>query len=104
MDPYTLALLAGHSDFSTRKRYVHPQADTVRAAIERARQAKSSARIGQSEKAVTPDASGGSAVKRFNLNEVDGAPGMTRTCDLLVRSQTLYPTELRAPTGETLLI
>ncbi len=24
------------------------------------------------------------------------APGMTRTCDLLVRSQTLYPTELRA--------
>jgi hypothetical protein len=26
----------------------------------------------------------------------NGAPGMTRTCDLLVRSQTLYPTELRA--------
>ena len=25
-----------------------------------------------------------------------GAPGKTRTCDLLVRSQTLYPTELRA--------
>ena len=25
-----------------------------------------------------------------------GAPGTTRTCDLLVRSQTLYPTELRA--------
>src|SRR5215510_1620366 len=24
------------------------------------------------------------------------APGTTRTCDLLVRSQTLYPTELRA--------
>src|SRR5687767_13947680 len=28
-----------------------------------------------------------------------GAPGMTRTCDLLVRSQTLYPTELRAQLG-----
>ena len=26
----------------------------------------------------------------------DGAPGGTRTPDLLVRSQTLYPTELRA--------
>ena len=26
----------------------------------------------------------------------DGAPCRTRTCDLLVRSQTLYPTELRA--------
>jgi|SRR5579872_5749943 len=25
MDPYTLAYLAGHSDFSTTKRYVHPQ-------------------------------------------------------------------------------
>jgi hypothetical protein len=25
-----------------------------------------------------------------------GAPGVTRTPDLLVRSQTLYPTELRA--------
>src|SRR5215510_10159555 len=25
-----------------------------------------------------------------------GAPCRTRTCDLLVRSQTLYPTELRA--------
>jgi hypothetical protein len=31
--------------------------------------------------------------KRLNK---DGAPCRTRTCDLLVRSQTLYPTELRA--------
>ena len=30
----------------------------------------------------------------FDLN---GAPSTTRTCDLLVRSQTLYPTELWAP-------
>jgi len=34
-NPYTLAYLAGHSDFSTRRRYVHPQADTIKAAIER---------------------------------------------------------------------
>src|SRR5439155_8885247 len=27
---------------------------------------------------------------------ISGAPCTTRTCDLLVRSQTLYPTELRA--------
>jgi len=40
MDPYTLAYLAGHSDFSTTKRYVHPQADKVRAAMERARGAR----------------------------------------------------------------
>src|SRR5215212_7067392 len=31
----------------------------------------------------------------------DGAPCKTRTCDLLVRSQTLYPTELRARTRTT---
>ncbi|MCC6342812.1 MAG: tyrosine-type recombinase/integrase [Bryobacterales bacterium] len=37
MDPYTLTYLAGHSDFSTTRRYVHPQADTVRAALERVR-------------------------------------------------------------------
>ncbi len=36
MDPFTLAYLAGHSDFSTTRRYVHPQAETVRAAMERA--------------------------------------------------------------------
>ena len=28
--------------------------------------------------------------------EVDGAPGRSRTSDLLVRSQLLYPAELRA--------
>lgn len=37
MDPYTLGYLAGHSDFSTTRRYVHPQVQTVRDAIERAR-------------------------------------------------------------------
>jgi hypothetical protein len=31
---------------------------------------------------------------RFFLES--GAPGKTRTCDLLIRSQTLYPAELRA--------
>ena len=32
-----------------------------------------------------------------------GAPGKTRTCDLLIRSQTLYPTELRAHSVESIL-
>jgi site-specific recombinase XerD len=27
------AYLAGHSDFSTTKRYVHPKAETIRAAM-----------------------------------------------------------------------
>jgi len=37
MDPYTLAYLAGHSDFAMTKRYVHPQEATVRKAMEKAR-------------------------------------------------------------------
>jgi len=49
MDPYTLAFLAGHADFSTTKRYVHPQQETALAAMERARKARGGTRIGQSE-------------------------------------------------------
>ncbi len=37
MDAYTLAYLAGHSDMATTRRYVHPQDETVREALERAR-------------------------------------------------------------------
>lgn len=40
MDPYVLAKIAGHSDFGTTRRYVHPQAETVLAAMERARNAQ----------------------------------------------------------------
>jgi hypothetical protein len=35
----------------------------------------------------------------MKLSHLDGAPGVIRTPDLLVRSQTLYPTELRAQFG-----
>jgi hypothetical protein len=37
MDPYTLAYLAGQTDFGTTRRYVHPQAQTIRDAMARAR-------------------------------------------------------------------
>jgi len=36
MDPWTLAYLAGHRDMNITKRYVHPQEQTVRAAMDRA--------------------------------------------------------------------
>ena len=36
MDPWTLAYLAGHRDMSRTKRYIHPQEQNTRAAIERA--------------------------------------------------------------------
>jgi integrase len=41
MDPWTLAYLAGHRDMNITKRYVHPQAQTIRAAMERVQEEKS---------------------------------------------------------------
>jgi integrase len=53
MDPYTLGYLAGHADFSTTRRYVHPQAHTILDAIERARSAQGGHNFGhKSETAV----------------------------------------------------
>ncbi len=37
MDPFTLHVLAGHTDMNTTKRYVHPSDADVRAAMEKAR-------------------------------------------------------------------
>jgi len=41
MDPWTLAYLAGHRDMNIMKRYVHPQEQTIRAAMDRAQVANS---------------------------------------------------------------
>ena len=38
------------------------------------------------------------ALKYFTCFCLDGAPGEIRTPDLLIRSQSLYPAELRAHT------
>src|SRR5205085_6933944 len=39
MDPWALAYLAGHRDMSITKRYIHPQQQTIRAAMDRAQAA-----------------------------------------------------------------
>ena len=41
MDPWTLAYLAGHRDMNITKRYIHPQEQTIRAAMDRAELASS---------------------------------------------------------------
>ena len=46
LDPYTLAYLAGHSDFGTTRRYVHPNLNTAREALERARAVQGGHKIG----------------------------------------------------------
>lgn len=48
LDPYTLAYVAGHSDFGTTKRYVHPNLNTAREALQRARQEQSGHKTGHS--------------------------------------------------------
>jgi integrase len=50
MDPWTLAKLAGHSNMSITKRYIHPEDATVRAAIDRARDAQGGHKSGHSDK------------------------------------------------------
>ena len=39
MDPWTLKNLAGHRDMSTTMRYIHPEDETTRKAMQRARDA-----------------------------------------------------------------
>jgi integrase len=90
MDPYTLAYLAGHSDFSTTRRYVHPQAETVRAAMERARAASQGSHVfrhGDEKAAETPSAS--TAVSGNDLSGKNGRGEWIRTTDLLVPNQAL---------------
>jgi integrase len=59
MDPWTLAYLAGHSNMNITKRYVHPQEQTIRAAMERAQDAQTGHTFGHTsnpvERSATPE-------------------------------------------------
>jgi integrase len=48
MDAFTLAYLAGHSDIGTTRRYVHVQMETIRAAVEKSREAETTHNSGHS--------------------------------------------------------
>src|SRR5579883_3091064 len=84
MDPYTRAYLAGHSDFSTTKRYVHPQAETVRAAMERVRGAKGGHSFGHSDEKAAERSSPPAAVSTNDFSDLVGRGEWIRTTDLLV--------------------
>ncbi len=96
LDPYTLAYFAGHSDFGTTRRYVHPNLDTGREAMERARQAQGGHNFGHNPENTTTQDEPTEEDKLLEENDLTGTPGRIRTCDLLLRRQALYPTELRA--------
>jgi len=92
MDLYTLAYLAGHSDFSTTRRYVHPQADTIKAAMERARGGR---RIGHSERETTGSTKPSTVDSNNDFSGINGRGERIRTSGLLVPNQALYQAEPR---------
>ena len=49
MDPYTLAYFAGHRDFGTTRRYVHPNLESGKAAMERAHAAQGGYKNGHTD-------------------------------------------------------
>ncbi len=84
MDPYTLAYLAGHSDFSTTKRYVHTQAETVRAAMERVAGARGGHSFGHSKEKAAETSSALAAVSGNDFSGINDRGEWIRTTDLLV--------------------
>ena len=92
IDPYTLAYLAGHSDFSTTRRYVHPQANTIKAAIEKARGGH---RIGHSESEMAGSMKPSTVEKDNDSKKINGRGERIRTSGLLVPNQARYQASLR---------
>ena len=89
MDAYTLAYLAGHADFATTKRYIHPQEDTVREAMERARGEKGGHSFGHSDAKAAETPSAPTAVSSNDFSGIFGRGEWIRTTDLLVPNQAL---------------
>ena len=84
MDPYTLAYLAGHSDFSTTRRYVHPQKETVLDAMKRAQSEKGGHSFGHSSENAAKESSAPDALSSNDFNDLVGRGEWIRTTDLLV--------------------
>jgi hypothetical protein len=89
MDPYTLAYLAGHSEFSTTKRYVHPQAHTVREAMERARVGQGGHSSGHTSEMPAEGREPSIAGISMKPGKISGRGEWIRTTGLLVPNQAL---------------
>ena len=77
---WTLSYLAGHRDMAIARRYVHPQLENILGTL--------LPQLAMNKTGIAPN--------QLILKGEDGALGRIRTLGLLVRSQTLYPAELRA--------
>jgi hypothetical protein len=87
LDPYTLAYLAGHSDFGTTRRYVHPNLKTAREALERARMAQGGHKSGHTPETRPESKPAAVSCNCLGVSGLGGAPEQIRTADLLLRRQ-----------------
>ncbi len=77
IDPWTPAYLAGHRDMAITNPYLHPQADTIREAIEKARVAKSGHTSGHIDQLTSGEpVTETAAINCFNEREVARPEGL----------------------------
>jgi integrase len=87
MDPFTLHVLAGHTDMNTTKRYIHPNETHIREAMAKVWGGNS---FGHSDKKGDPKAASDSSVTDSIDKDLAGATRRDRTGDLLITNQPLY--------------
>ena len=83
MDPFTLHVLAGHTDMNTTKRYIHPNEAHIREAM---------AKVwgGHSDENGGPKAVDDFSATDGLNGDLSGATRQDRTGDLLITNQPLY--------------
>ena len=86
MDPFTLHILAGHTDMNTTKRYIHPNETHIREAMAKVWGGHS---FGHSDKKGDQMAASDSSVTDSSDKDLTGATRRDRTGDLLITNQPL---------------
>ena len=87
MDPFTLHILAGHTDMNTTKRYIHPNEAHIREAMAKVWGGHS---FGHSDKKSNARAASDLSVSDSVERGFMGATRRDRTGDLLITNQPLY--------------
>ena len=81
MDPFTLHVLAGHTDMNTTKRYIHPNETHIREAMAKVWGRHS---FGHSDEKGDPKAASDFSVNNSIDKDLCGATRRDRTGDLLI--------------------
>jgi len=92
MDPFTLHVLAGHTDVNTTKRYVNPNDEDILEAMERVRGGH---KYGHTLKITDPGEVAEITGKLLNGVEISGATRRDRTGDRLITKNFRWLQTLR---------